>query len=90
MDDSTGIATLTTVTDTSTLAKAVIAVEAAVNAGGDATVGDAALFEYGSSSYLFVSDGTDGVAATDLLVELQGVTLEDGWTLDSGNITNIA
>ena len=90
MDDSTGIATLTTVTDTSTLAKAVIAVEAAVNAGGDATVGDAALFEYGSSTYLFVSDGTDGVAATDLLVELQGVSLTDGWTLTDGNITNIA
>ncbi|WP_347864349.1 hypothetical protein [Planktomarina sp.] len=57
MDDSTGIATLTLVTDTSSLAKAVIAVEAAINAGGDATVGDAALFEYGSSTYLFVSDG---------------------------------
>jgi hypothetical protein len=68
----------TTVTDTSTLAKAVTSVEAA------------ALFEHDSSSYIFESDDIDGVAVIDLLVELKGVNLTGGWTLDSGNISNIA
>ena len=89
-DVSTGIADLSTVTDTSTLAKAVTAVEAAIAASDTAAAGQSALFEYDGTTYLFASDGTDGVAATDLLVELSDVTLEDGWTLASGNITAIA
>jgi len=88
--NATGIASLATVTDTSTLAKAVTAVEAAVNAGGTAAAGQAALFTWQSNSYLFISDGTDGVAATDVLVQLSDVTLSDGWTIAGGNITAIA
>ena len=83
-------ADLSTVTDTSTLAKAIAAVEGAIAASGDAAAGQSALFTYNDTAYLFASDGTDGVAATDVLVELTGVSISDGWTLASGDITSIA
>jgi len=90
-DTSTLVASLTTVTDTSTLTKAIVAVEAGIAAGGTAAAGQAALFAYGDDSYLFVSDGTDGVAATDLLVQLSDFAVTStGATIDSGDIIAIA
>lgn len=89
---TTGVATLTTVTDTSTLAKAVTAVEAAINAAGTAAAGQVAVFNYGSDAYLLVSDGVDGVGTNDALVKLAGIQVTaTGLTISGGgDITAIA
>ncbi|MCJ7602506.1 MAG: DUF4214 domain-containing protein [Desulfobulbaceae bacterium] len=58
----------------STLALRVIAVEAGINASGGNAARQFAFFESGSDSYVFVSDGTDGLDANDYLVKLTGVT----------------
>jgi len=88
---ATGVATLTTVTDTSTLAKAVAAVEAAIALDASNAAGEFAVFNYGADAYLFVSDGTDGVTATDSLVKLAGIQVTStGVTIASNNISAIA
>jgi len=87
LDVSTGVAKLTSVTDTSTLAKAVKAVEAAIDYALSESVYDAAdddtvnglfaVFNFGSDAYLFISDGTSGVTAADILVKLEGKQVTD-------------
>lgn len=67
-----GIATFAAADDT--LAERLVAVEAGINAGGVGAAGQAAIFEFDGSSYVFVSNGTDTVDAGDLLVKLTGVT----------------
>jgi len=80
-----GIATFAAADDT--LAERVTAVEAAINAGGVAAAGQFAIFESGSDSYVFVSEGTDGIGAGDMLIKLTGVTgLTDG-TIATTNLT---
>jgi len=69
--DSEGIATFNVADDT--LAKRITAVEAGI-ATGTAAAGQYAVFEVGSDSYLFISDGSDGVGANDVLIQLAGVT----------------
>ena len=66
-----GIASFATADDT--LAERIIAVEAAI-ATGTAAEGQMAVFEYAGSTYVFVSNGGDGVEAGDALVKLTGVT----------------
>lgn len=66
-----GIASFASADDT--LAERVTAVEAAI-ATGTATEGQMAVFEYAGSTYVFVSNGGDGVEAGDVLVKLTGVT----------------
>lgn len=56
-----------------TLAERITAVEAAITSGTE-TAGDFAIFEFGSDSYVFVHDGTAGLANTDVLIKLTGVT----------------
>jgi hypothetical protein len=56
-----------------TLAERITAVEAAIQTGV-ATAGQYAVFEFESDSYVFVSEGTDGVGAADMLIKLTGVT----------------
>ena len=87
---ATGLATFHSADDT--LLKKITAVEAAVAAtGGGALAGEAAVFVNGSDTYLFISDATGGLSATDVLVKLVGVTAATGITLDgSGDITAIA
>lgn len=71
-----------------TLAQHIIAVEAAINAGGVAAAGQAAMWQEGADAFLFISDGVDGVGANDLLIKLVGLdttnaafdTLTDGGT----------
>ncbi|TXI28108.1 MAG: calcium-binding protein [Nitrosomonas oligotropha] len=67
-----GIATSFNAAD-DTLAERITAVESAI-ATGAAAAGQYAVFEFGSDSYVFVSEGTDGVGAGDMLVKLTGVT----------------
>ena len=50
----------------------VTAIEAAINAGGAATDGQAAMFSDGGNTYVFISEGTDNVGAGDALIELTG------------------
>lgn len=67
-----GFATFNAADDT--LAKQVVAVEAGINSSGAAAARQFAVWESGTSSYVFVSDGTDGVDANDVLIQLTGVT----------------
>lgn len=80
-----GIATFNAADDT--LAEKLTAAEAGINAGGAAAAGQFAIFEHSGNSYLFISDGTDGIAATDVFVELTGVTGLSDSTLTGGNLT---
>jgi hypothetical protein len=66
-----GIASFATADDT--LAERITAVEAAI-ATGTATEGQMAVFEHAGSTYVFVSNGGDGVEAGDAIVKLTGVT----------------
>jgi S-layer protein len=67
---SAGVATFHA--DDSTLAKKIVAAEAAIQTG-TATAGQMAIFQDGADAYAFISDGTDGVGAGDVLVKLVGV-----------------
>ena len=79
-----------------TLAEKIAVVEATINANG--TLGDATaainqslLFVDSGKTYLFVSDGVDGLATgDDMLIELNGITASAGVTLSGGDISNIA
>jgi Ca2+-binding RTX toxin-like protein len=74
-----------------TLAKQIIAVEAGMTAG-TAVAGETAIFAdpaKAANSYIFVSDGTAGVDANDLLIHIVG-DQAGAITLADGNITVIA
>ena len=76
-----------------TLAQQIIATEAAINANGTAAAGQVAIFQHDADSFVFVSDGVDGIGANDVLVQLTGVnTLLPGYdeiALFAGNFTLI-
>jgi hypothetical protein len=82
-----------------TLALRIIAVQDAINDNdnaadsNDAAAGDALIFAFGSDSYIFVSDGTPGVGATDVLIKLTGIagsTTTNQLTIVNGDITGLA
>lgn len=56
-----------------TVAQRIVAVEAAINAGGTAAAGQAAMWQQGSDVYVLISDGVDGVTSDDILIKLVGV-----------------
>jgi hypothetical protein len=66
-----GIATFQTADVT--LAQRIIATENAINAGGTATAGQTAAFQFLNDAYVFVSDGVDGVGANDRFIKLVGI-----------------
>lgn len=68
---SSGIATFQTADVT--LAQRIAATENGINAGGTATAGQTAVFQYLNDAYIFVSDGVDGVGANDRLIKLVGI-----------------
>ena len=80
-----GFATFVSADDT--LAERITAVEAAINAGGVAAAGQFALFEFSGDSYAFISEGTDGVGAGDMLVKLTGVTGLSDTTISTVDLT---
>jgi hypothetical protein len=52
------------------------------------TAGSALVYDDGTDSHLFISDGVAGVGANDVLITLEGVTgLAHGFTIFSGDIT---
>ncbi len=67
--------------DDDTLAERITAVES-ITAG--TTSGQAVLFGHGSNSYVFISGGTDNVAAGDALIELTGFD-STGKTLEANS-----
>lgn len=71
-----------------TLQERIVATEATLSPSTTATAGKSALFNYGSDSYVFVSDANDGVTSNDTLIKLSGVT---GTSLgvQDGNITSV-
>jgi hypothetical protein len=79
-----GIATFNAADNT--LALRIVAAESGINAGGAAAAGQTVIFEFGSDSYVFVSDGVDGVAANDVLVKLTGVTGLTDSTIANNNL----
>jgi hypothetical protein len=58
-----------------TLSQHIVAVEAGINAGGVAAAGQGAIWTEGADSFLFISDGVDGISANDILVKMTGATL---------------
>jgi hypothetical protein len=68
---ATGICSFAAADDT--LAEKITAAEGGIQTGA-AAAGQFAVFQHGSDSYVFVSDGTDGVDANDVLIKLTGVT----------------
>ena len=53
------------------------------------SVGEFALFQVNRAGdyYAFISDGTAGVGANDVLIQLVGITSISGVNLTSGNLT---
>ncbi|HCT99713.1 MAG TPA: hypothetical protein DF614_06555, partial [Methylococcaceae bacterium] len=80
---TSGLATFDT-TDTS-LAQHLAAVAAALQA----TAGATAIWQEGSDAFVYISDGTLGVGATDVLIKLTGVTA-GALTISGNAITGIA
>lgn len=72
--------------DDDTLAERITAVEAAIQTGA-ATDGQMAYFEFGSDTYVFISEGTDGVGAGDALIKLVGVTGLTDITISTTDMT---
>ncbi len=68
-----------------TLALHLIAAERAVNGTNNATV----IWQEGADAFLFISDGTAGLSASDVLIRLAGVTVGSGLTIAGGDITLI-
>ncbi|WP_293006406.1 calcium-binding protein [Nitrosomonas sp.] len=69
-----------------TLAERITAVEAAIQTGA-AAAGQFAIFELGADSYVFVSEGTDGVGAGDMLIKLTGVVGLSDSTIATTDLT---
>lgn len=80
-----GIASFNVADDT--LAEKLTAVAAGVEVATATTAGDIAIFEHGGDSYLFITDGTAGLSATDVLVKLTGVTGLTDSTITAGDLT---
>ncbi len=58
-----------------------------VTQSGVAAARQFAIFEHSTNSYLFVSDGVDGIGANDVMFQLSGVTGLGDSTLTAGNLT---
>jgi len=72
--------------DDDTLTERITAAEGGIQTGV-AAAGQTAIFESGSDSYVFISDGADGVGANDILIQLTGVTGLNDMTIAAGNMT---
>ncbi|OJJ09063.1 hypothetical protein BKI51_23690 (plasmid) [Alphaproteobacteria bacterium AO1-B] len=82
--DAEGVATFAAADDT--VAEQLTAVEAAIVATGNAD-GAIAFWTNGSDSYVFISDGTDGLDANDMFIKLTGVTGLTDSTISTTDLT---
>lgn len=84
-----GLATFAGADDT--LSEMITAVEGGINEGGTAAAGQSAMFKFGTDSYVFISDGVDGVGSNDVLIKLIGIDVTtsafDTMVISSGNFT---
>ncbi|CAK0767027.1 hypothetical protein CCP3SC1AL1_4050001 [Gammaproteobacteria bacterium] len=86
--DSHGLATF--FTSDSTVNLRITAVEHALSTTNGATAGECAVFVDGAgNTYLFISDGADGVSANDLVIKLVGMNATTGIVIASGDISSI-
>jgi Ca2+-binding RTX toxin-like protein len=70
---ASGIATFNIADNT--LSERLIAVASAIDQTTSASVaGETAVFQFGSDAYVFISDATNGLSATDVLIKLTGVS----------------
>jgi len=74
----------------STFAQRLTAVATAITTGTTAA-GESAAFQFGSDAYVFISDATNGLSSTDVLIKLTGVSLTssafDAVTITGSNMT---
>lgn len=70
-----------------TLAQKLTAVAAGVEVATATTAGDIAIFEHDGASYVFITDATAGLSATDVLIKLTGVTGLTDSTITAGDLT---
>ena len=84
---TTGVATFATGSGT-TLSDALLDVTARMTAAKN-TKGEFVLFKVNGTGdyYAFISDGTAGVGANDVLIQLVGITSISGIDLTGGNLT---
>jgi Ca2+-binding RTX toxin-like protein len=69
---ASGIATFNIADNT--LSERLIAVANAIDQTGGPVAGETAVFQFGSDAYVFISDATNGLSATDVLIKLTGVS----------------
>jgi len=85
--DAYGVATFNSETTApATFTAAATLVEASVY-GLLTTAGTAALFSYGGSTYMFISDGASGLATSDVVIMLTGVSLPNAALVDGNTAT---
>ena len=85
----TGLATFNAAT--TSLTDKIMSVEAGIQTGVAAAAGQTAVFNHDGAAYLFISEGTDGVGAGDMLIKLVGITATTGLTIDgSGDLIGVA
>lgn len=89
VNDKGFVTSWATTSASSTLAEKISVVEATIVANTN-TANKSFLFVDSGKTYLFVSDGTNGISAGDTLIEFTGITASTGITLSGGDITNIA
>ncbi len=70
-----------------TLDERVIAAESGIAANGVAAAGQFCFFTHDGNTYFFVSDGTDGVDANDVMLQFAGVATLSDSTITGGNVT---
>jgi hypothetical protein len=83
---TTGVTSFDAADDT--LAERVTAIAAAL---GTAAAGNALIFQHGTDSYIYITDGTNGAGSTDVLVKLTGINgaANDELTIVDGDITTL-
>ncbi len=85
--DATGVVTFVGADDT--LMERITAVASAL---GTAQAGSVLIFGHGGDSYIFITDGTTGIGANDVLIKLTGVAAglgTDTLTIVDGDITGL-
>jgi hypothetical protein len=65
-------------------------IAAGINDGGTAA-GEAVVFQFGGKTYVYISDGSNGHSAADVVIEITGApaTLTTGLTVVGGDITGL-
>jgi len=82
---SEGFCTFNSADDT--LQERIVAAEDGIVENGAAAAGQFCIFTHSTHTYIFISEGTDGLDAGDVLIQLNGVTGLSDTTITGGNLT---